>query len=62
MQEACSVPCFGSQTPAFAPGSSKEAVGFFCLFVSLGRRRKWQPSSILFSFFLINFILFLNFT
>ena len=29
MQEACSVPCFGSQTPAFAPGSSKEAVGFF---------------------------------
>ena len=24
MQEACSVPCFGSQTPAFAPGSSKE--------------------------------------
>ena len=33
VQGACAVPCISSQPPAFAPGSSKAAVGFFRLFV-----------------------------
>ena len=33
MQGACSVPCFCSQFPVFAPGFSKEAVGLFISFV-----------------------------
>ena len=34
VQGACAVPCFCSWPPAFAPGSSKGAVGFFGLFLS----------------------------
>ena len=38
VQGACSRPCFCSQHPVFALGSSKVAVGFFGLFVSFGSR------------------------
>ena len=33
VQGACAVPCFRSQHPVFAPGSSKVATGLFGLFV-----------------------------
>ena len=34
-REMCAVPCFWSQYPAVAPGSSKVEVGFFLVFVYL---------------------------
>ena len=36
MQEACTVPCFCSQHPVFAPGSSKVEVGLFWSLYLLG--------------------------